>query len=198
MVHGIAIEVSVGGGRYYDALPAVEACLEAVRRAGDASLTRRCERELERIEGWMYRLEELANEDSSDEPPPPSLHYLLERKNRAKRIQAKEAEFGRLRKRQQAVRDRMDAYLDRSFFEDAGSLRGEAKLQERGLEVRRLGEAAAAVGQELQLLRQEEEASEADLARRQPERKEKARIQRAAERAKLKAKIGSFSLLKFL
>ena len=92
----------------------------------------------------------------------------------------------------------MDAYLDRAFFEDAGSLRGEAKLRERELEARRLNEAAATVDQELQLLRQEEEASEVDLAKRQREQKEKARIRRDAKRAALKAKIGSFSLLKFL
>ncbi|XP_020271768.1 uncharacterized protein LOC109846940 [Asparagus officinalis] len=194
----IALSVSVGDERYYDALPHVKAGLEAVRRAGDASLTWRCERELERVEGWMYRLEELAYEDSSDMPPPPSLRFLLEREERAKQIQAKEAELKRLLKQQRTVLDRMDAYLDRAFFEDAGSLRGEAKLRERELEAKRLSGVAATVDQELQLLRQEEEASKADSAKRQQRGREEARIQRAVERAKLKAKIGSFSLLKFL
>ena len=198
MVHGTALSVSVGDGPYPHALPFVEAALEAVRRAGDASLTRRCERELERVAGWTYRLEELFYEDSSDTPLPPSLCFLLEREERAKRIQEKEAELRRLQQRQQAVLDRMDAYLDRAFFEDAGSLRGEAKLVERGHEARRLGEVAARVDQELQLLRREEEASQANLAKQQQKKKEEARTRRAAERAKLKAKIGSFSVLKFL
>ena len=97
-MHGIGISVGVGDGRYYDALPLVESGLKAVRREGGVLLARQCKRELEHVEGLMYRLEELAYDDPSDVPPPLSLRHVLECQERARRIQAKEAELRHLRK----------------------------------------------------------------------------------------------------